>query len=153
VVLSRRLTFERIDRRRRDEVAHAFQPTLVRAHERALLELGERDVLGFVRRGQIQLLRHVPGPTPEQGVAEEPDLHPIDVCEPLAGDLGGDLAPPDGLVQGESVSECQSVGAWSLWPGDTSTDALARWSVVPVSMTNRVIAISILTKVLRVARF
>jgi hypothetical protein len=41
----------------------------------------------------------VPAPTPEHGVAKEPDRHPPDAGEAVARDVGRDLAPLDGLVQ------------------------------------------------------
>jgi len=49
---------ERVDRRRQDEASDPLQEAFVRADERALLELGEGDVLGPV--GFLDLLSCVP---------------------------------------------------------------------------------------------
>lgn len=40
------------------------------------LEAGQRDVLGVVGRGQVQLIRDLPGDTAEYGITEVSDLHP-----------------------------------------------------------------------------
>src|SRR5438034_9721535 len=78
---------QRVDPSRRDEVTDTLQQTRVRAHKRALLELCERDVFGLVRSVEAELLRHLPCATPKHCVAEQADLQPVDVREPLAGDL------------------------------------------------------------------
>jgi hypothetical protein len=44
-----RKSAERVDRRRWNEIADELQQMLIGAHERAALELRERDVLGRVR--------------------------------------------------------------------------------------------------------
>ena len=46
-----------------------------------------------------QLIRELPGPPTQHGVAQEPDLHPPDAREALACDVCGKLASLDGLVQ------------------------------------------------------
>src|SRR5207245_156399 len=71
----------------------------VQGYERVCLQLSECNVLGVVGRGPSQLIRQLPGPTLEHGVAEEPDAHPPDAGEAVARDVGRDLAPLDCLVQ------------------------------------------------------
>ena len=93
------LLAQRVDRRGRDDPFDAARQLRVPGYEGVCLQLRERNVLGVVGRGPSQLIRQVPGPTPEHGVAEEPDRHPPDAGEALAGDVGRDLAPLDGLVQ------------------------------------------------------
>ena len=91
---------QRVDRRGRDDPLDAARQVRVQGDERVRLQLGECDVLGVVGRGPSQPIRQVPGPAPEHGVAEEPDRHPPDAGEAVARDVGRDLAPLDGLVQG-----------------------------------------------------
>ena len=103
------------------EVADALQEARVGAHERALLELRERDVLGLAGRVQVEPVRDLPGPPAEDGVPEQTDLERIDVPQPRPSLIVAELAATDGLVRAESISERQSVGACSSFPGDTST--------------------------------
>ena len=63
-----------------------------------VVEIGDADADAAVR-GLAQLIRQVPGATPEHGVAQEPDLHPPDAREAVARDFRRNLAPLDGLVQ------------------------------------------------------
>ena len=72
---------------------------LVQRHERVCLELRERDVFGVERLRPAELIRHLPGPTPEDGVAEEPDRHALDAGKVLASGVGRELAALDGLVE------------------------------------------------------
>ena len=46
------------------------------------------------------MIRHVPGATPQDGIAEEADRNSPDASEPLTGDIRLELAPVHGLVQG-----------------------------------------------------
>ena len=61
---------EDVDGRGRDEVPHALEETVVRAHERALLELRESDVLRRVGRVQLEGECQLPRPAPKDGVTE-----------------------------------------------------------------------------------
>jgi hypothetical protein len=91
---------QRLDRRRGDDpfdLAHQFG---VEGDERIRLQLGECDVLGVVGLGPPQLVGELPGPTPEDGVAEEADRQRPDAGEPVEGDIRRDLALVHGLVQG-----------------------------------------------------
>ena len=89
-----------VDRRSLDDSLNAARQLRVQRYERVRLQLRERDVLGVVGRGPSQPVRQIPGPAPEHRVAEEPDRHAPDAGEALARDVGRDLAPLDGLVQG-----------------------------------------------------
>src|SRR6266566_888287 len=91
---------QRVNRRRRDDPFDAARQFRVQGYQRVCLQLSECDVLGVVSRGPSQLIRQVPGPTLEDGVAREPDLHPPDTGEAFVRDIGRDLASLDGLVQG-----------------------------------------------------
>src|SRR5256885_6834484 len=86
---------QRVDRRGRDDPFDAARQFRVQGYERVCLQLSESNVFGAVGRGPSQLIRQVPGPTPEHGVAEEPDRHPPDAGEAVARDVGRDLAPLD----------------------------------------------------------
>ena len=90
---------QRLDRRRGDDPFHPPCQVGVQGYQGVCLQLSECNVLSVVGLGPPQLLGDVPGPTPEHGVAEEPDRHPPDAREAVARDVGRDLAPPDGLVQ------------------------------------------------------
>jgi hypothetical protein len=83
--------------------------------ERVCLQLSERNVLGVVGRGPSQLIPQVPGPTPEHGIAEEPDRHPTDAGEEVTRDVGRDLAPLDGL----NCAHCMDRAVY---------DAYVRWA-------------------------
>ena len=74
------------------------------------MQLSECNVLGVVRLGPSELIGQVPGPTPEHGVSEEPNRHPPDAGEAVARDVGRDLTPVGGLVQGR-----QRLGAQERW--------------------------------------
>ena len=54
--------------------------------------------VGLVGRGPAQPIGEVPSSAPEHRVAEKLDRHPPDAAEMLAGDVGWELAPLDGLV-------------------------------------------------------
>src|SRR5215207_1894801 len=82
-----------------DDPFDAARQFRVKGYERVCLQLRECNVFGVVGRGPSQLIRQVPGPAPEHGVAEEPDLHPPDAGEAVARDVGWELTPLDGLVQ------------------------------------------------------
>ena len=90
---------QRVNRRSRDDPFDAARQFRVQGYERVCLQLSECDVLGVVGRGPSQLIRQLPGPTSEHGVAEKPDFHPPDAREVFARDVGWDLAPLDGFVQ------------------------------------------------------
>jgi hypothetical protein len=68
------------------------------------------------------LIRQVLGPTPEHGIAKEPDRHPPDAGEAVARNVGRDLAPLDGLVQSRQRLGTKErrgeelVPAWDLDP-------------------------------------
>src|SRR6266496_4254070 len=113
---------QRVDRRGRDDPFDAAREFRVQGYERLCLQLSKCDVLGVVGRGPSQLISQLPGPTPEHGVAEEPDRHPPDTSKAVARDVGRDLAPLDGLVQcrqrlGTKERRCEElVRAWDLDP-------------------------------------
>src|SRR5207249_11551041 len=113
---------QRVNRCGSDDPFDAAGQFRVQGYERVCLQLSERDVLGVVGRGPSQLIRQVPGPTPQHGVAKEPDRHPPYAGEAVARDVGGDLAPLDGLVQsrqrlGTKERRCEElVRAWDLDP-------------------------------------
>ena len=71
---------ERLERRRRDDPFDAARQFRVQGYERVGLQLSECNVLGVVGRGPSQLIRQFPSPTPEYGIAKEPDGHPSDAC-------------------------------------------------------------------------
>src|SRR5262249_170631 len=88
-----------VDRRNRDNPAHAARQLRVARDERIRLELCKREVLGVIGRRPAELIGDIPGSAPEDGVAEEADRHPPNAREALARDLGGEVAPLDGLVK------------------------------------------------------
>ena len=130
---------QRVDRCGRDDPLDAPRQLRVQGDERVRLQLRERDVLGVVGRGPSQPIRQIPRPTPEHGVAEEPDRHPPDAGEAVARDVGRDLAPLDGLVQGRQRLGTKERRCEELVPLGTSIPALARWRTAPASTTNLVI--------------
>ena len=83
----------------RDDPLDAARQFRIQAYERVGLQLRQCQVFGVIGRGPSQLIRQLPGPTPEHGIAEEPDRHPPDAGQAEARDVGRDLAPLDGLVQ------------------------------------------------------
>jgi len=87
----------------------AFQ-LRVQGYERVCLQLSQCDVLGAIGRCPSQLIRQVPGPTSEDGIAEEPYRHPPDTHQAVEPDVGRDLAGLDRLVQerqGLGPQECR----------------------------------------------
>src|SRR5215208_7995092 len=54
---------------------HPARQLRVQGYERVCLQLRECNGLGVVGLGPAQLLRDVPGPTPQHGVAEQADRH------------------------------------------------------------------------------
>ena len=96
--LVRRLA-EDADRGRRDDVADTLEKLCVRAHEGALLQLRESDVLGRVRRIQSELERESPRTPAENGVTEEPDLQRVYPRDAFARDVRSKLTPPHLLVE------------------------------------------------------
>jgi hypothetical protein len=97
---------QRLDRRRGDDPFDLAHQLGVEGDERIRLQLGECDVLGVVGLGPPQPVGELPGPTPEDGVAEEADRQRPDAGEPVEGDIRRDLALVHGLVKGR-----QSLGA------------------------------------------
>ncbi len=116
------LLAQRVNRRGRDDPFDAARQFRVQGYERVCLQLSECNVLGVVGRGPSQLIRQNPGPMLEHSVAQEPDPHPPDAGEAVARDVGRDLAPLDGLVQGRQrlgtqERRCEElVLAWDLDP-------------------------------------
>src|SRR5215208_3022162 len=90
---------QRVNRRGRDDSFDAAGQLRVKGYEGVGLQLGKSNVLGVVGRAPSQLLRQVPGTTPQHCVAEEPDRHLADSGEALPRDVGLKLASLDGLVQ------------------------------------------------------
>src|SRR6267143_6595548 len=71
---------QRINRSSRDDAFDTARQFRVQSYESVRLQLGECNVLGVVGRGPSQPIRQLPSPTPEYGIAKEPDRHPSDPC-------------------------------------------------------------------------
>src|SRR6266850_7251407 len=90
---------QRINRSSRDDAFDTARQFRVQSYESVRLQLSECNVLGVVGRGPPQLIRQFPSPTPEYGIAKEPDRRPSDPCQAVARDVGRDLSALNGLVQ------------------------------------------------------
>jgi len=134
--LVRRLP-EDANRGRRDDVADTLEKLCVRAHEGALLQLRESDVLGRVRRIQSELEREFPRTPAENGVTVEPHLQRVDPRDAFARDVRSKLTSPHRLVESGQGLGPPEVGARSSCSAETFARASARWSVAPLSMTKR----------------
>src|SRR6267378_3549067 len=71
---------QRINRSSRDDTFDTARQFRVQSYESVRLQLSECNVLGVVGRGPSQPIRQLPSPTPEYGIAKEPDRHPSDPC-------------------------------------------------------------------------
>jgi hypothetical protein len=108
-----------VNRRSRDDPFDAPRQFRVEGHERVRLQQRQCDVLGVVRRRPAELIRQLSGAAPEHGVTEEPDRHSPDALEVIAGEIGGDLAPLDGLVQSRQRLGAKERGCEELvWAPD-----------------------------------